>query len=159
MYAVSFYNKPIIINSALGIVVGNISIGENTTIQNGTQRSNKEKVAWPLGENDSIENNYNELKLRCQSSHIVFNLTVRLYNGSVAFRYEIPQQANILNNGITKENTTFNLPEPFTIFQYNQETVFTPVGIDARLPLRYPKNSRRSTSARLCLFGLGSETR
>ncbi|HEY5570697.1 MAG TPA: glycoside hydrolase family 97 catalytic domain-containing protein, partial [Bacteroidales bacterium] len=34
------------------------------------------------------------------------------------------------SNSITKENTTFNLTQPFIIYQYNHESIFTPTAID-----------------------------
>lgn len=129
LYKVFYSGKEVITWSALGFVANGITAGEEAKVKSKTLRSNKEKFAWPLGEEDTITNNYNEIKLSCVSSSIQFNLIVRVYDGSVAFRYEIPQTANFVNN-IKKENTTFNFPDPLTIYQYNQESLFTPVTID-----------------------------
>ena len=64
------------------------------------------------------------------SSSVQFRLTVRVFDGSVAFNYEVPVQAGFTGGVITKENTAFNFTQPFTLYQYNQESVFTPVAID-----------------------------
>lgn len=130
MYRVMFAGKEATAWSELGFVINKIVAGENTVIKGTTQRSNKEKFAWPLGEDDTITNNYNEIKLTCQSSSLSFNLIARVFNGSVAFRYEIPKQHDTESNSIRKENTEFRFSEPFTLYQYNQESVFTPVSID-----------------------------
>lgn len=129
-YRIAYANNEIIKWSSLGFVMNEVVAGERTGIKNKFQRSIKEKFAWPLGEDDSITNNYNEMTLACKSSSLKYNFIARVYNGSVAFRYEIPPQAGLAGNSIRKEITTFNFSEPFTIFQYNQESVFTPVSID-----------------------------
>lgn len=129
LYRVIYSGKEVISWSTLGFVAKGITAGEETIVKSKTIRNNKEKFAWPLGEEDTITNNYNEFKLFCVSSLIQFNLIVRVYDGSVAFRYEIPQSAAVINS-IKKENTTFDFPEPLTIYQYNQESLFTPETID-----------------------------
>lgn len=130
LYHILHAGQEVITWSALGLVLNDISLGEKSLIRSKTQRSNKKKFAWSLGEDDVITNNYNEIILSCQSSTLNFNITARLFDGSVAFRYEILQHSGVENNVISKENTEFNFLEPYTIYQYNHESVFTPVTID-----------------------------
>jgi len=59
-----------------------------------------------------------------------YNLLARVFDGSVAFRYSIPAQPGVASGNISHENTEFNFPGSYTIYQYNQESVFTPVSID-----------------------------
>lgn len=126
-----FYSKQEAITwSDLGLELNGIPAGEKTGIKEIKRGSHTEKFAWPLGENDSITNNYTELLLSYTHSSLQCNLNIRVFNGSVAFRYEIPQQAAFQSNSITKELTTFHLTQPFIIYQYNQESVFTPTAID-----------------------------
>ncbi|MGI8637835.1 MAG: glycoside hydrolase family 97 catalytic domain-containing protein, partial [Segetibacter sp.] len=110
--------------------MNDIIAGEQTQIKGQTQRTHKEKLACRLGEDDTLTNYYNEVTMTCQSSSLQFSLMVREYDGSIAFRYELPQQKSILANNIRKEITEFRFAEPFTLYQYNQESVFTPVSID-----------------------------
>lgn len=131
MYRVFYSGQEVIAWSDLGFVMSGIESDGETIVKSKIQRSYKEKFAWPLGEDDMITNNYNEIKLSCTVSNIQYNLIARVYDGSLAFRYEIPQQSGLTNNYRWKENTVFNFAEPLSIYQYNQESIFTPTSIDA----------------------------
>ena len=115
--------------SALGLVINDMAIGENCIIQSKKEHTTNEKFAWPLGENDTITNNYNEVLLSCISGSLNYKLIIRLYNNSIAIRYSLPAIGND-SVEITKENTSFNFGQNYTIYQYNQESAFTPVSID-----------------------------
>lgn len=130
VYRISYLGQAVTDWSQLGFVLNEMVAGEHTVIKRKTQRSNKEKFVWPLGEDEVITNNYNEMVLACQSTSSSFNLIVRAYDGSVAFRYDIPSGKAIANSRITKEHTEFKFLEPFLLYQYNHESVFTPVKID-----------------------------
>lgn len=130
-YRVLFAGEVVINWSDLGIRFSGFTIGEQTSVKKSTQRSVNEKFAWSLGENDTITNAYNELKLTCVSNASPFTLLVRVFNGSVAFRYEIPMQAKATAFRILSEKTCFQFTEPAIIYQYNQESVFTPIQIDS----------------------------
>ena len=130
VYRVLFENKIAVDWSPLGLVVNSVAFGENTVVEKMAKRSFDEKFAWPLGEDDVIRNQYNELSLSCRSSSSPFAVVARAYNGSIAFRYELPSTPNQVNQVISKEKTAFCFPSSFTLYQYNQESVFTPTLID-----------------------------
>jgi len=131
VYRVVYAKKEIISWSAMGFILNGKTIGANTVLKTKVQRRVNEKFAWRLGESDTITSQYNQATLSFGSAGVAFVISVRLFNGSVAFRYEIPKQANIAgNNIITWENTQFNFADIYTLYQYNQESVFTPVAID-----------------------------
>ena len=129
-YRVYYQNKPVIIWSSLGLVVNKTHLGENTVINDVSQRKYNETFPWPLGENDVIANRFREIKLACKSSSIPFNIIARVFDGSVAFRYEVLLNGEENSFMINKENTAFNFSSSFTLYQYNQESVFTPTSID-----------------------------
>jgi len=79
------------------------------------------RFVWPLGEDSVIDNTYNEFVVSFGGG--AFGLDVRLYDGVLAFRY-------LASGNIRRELTGFNLPGPYTIYQYNQESVFTPTAVD-----------------------------
>lgn len=118
-YRIKVDGKIVVDWSALGLVtdsgrkVGMGSVGKITL--------HSEKFVWPLGENDTIDNTYNEVAIDCSW----FGLEVRMYNGAVAFRYKVSRVA-----AVRRELTEFNLPGSFIVYQYNQESVFRRVGVD-----------------------------
>lgn len=125
-YRVFFAGKETVTWSDLGLGIKGKEDGQITAIKNSERKSYYDRFAWPLGENDTITNSYNELKLNCSGTTLQYNLIVRVYNGSVAFRYEIPGKTG----NVLKENTNFRFSKSFMLYQYNQESVFTPVAID-----------------------------
>jgi alpha-glucosidase len=98
-------------------------------INGSTQQGHQERFAWPLGETDTIQNNYRELIVSCSMCDQSFKIIARVYDGSVAFRYEMP--AGKTAYAINREQTSFVFTKPCTIYQYNHESVFTPVAIDS----------------------------
>jgi alpha-glucosidase len=126
-YRVFYRKKPVVSWSAMGITVNNNPVSGKTAITRTAQKVYNEKFAWPLGEDEFIVNSCNETKLFCSYAGMPFNIIARAYNGSIAFRYELPGNAG---EQITAEQTCFNLNSAYTIYQYNQESVFTPVSID-----------------------------
>jgi alpha-glucosidase len=115
--------------SRLGVQTGKGINEDNIVIKSKSERSVNEKFAWSLGEDDTITNKYNEVRLLCKSGPADLVLLARVYNGSVAFRYELPNKDSSINT-IRKELTSYCFKEPFTLYQYNHESVFTPVSID-----------------------------
>jgi alpha-glucosidase len=129
-YRVIFNNKPFTAWSAMGINFNDIKVGESTTILSTRPSTHAETFSWPLGENDRIENNYASVILHCKSSGLNFYVEARVYNGSVAFRYGVPSQPNASKGGIKKELTDFTLLDNYMLYQYHQESIFSPVSLD-----------------------------
>ncbi|WP_460500205.1 glycoside hydrolase family 97 protein [Hymenobacter agri] len=118
--------------SALGFEVNGTTAGTNTTVQGSTQKAVNAPFAWPLGEDDTIGNQYQELDLSLKSGTVQFQLLARVYDGSVTLRYVLPAQAGLASPArLTKENTSFNLADAYTIYQYHQESVFKPTRLDS----------------------------
>lgn len=130
-YYVNHHHSPIVKTSRLGFVFNNVTVGKNTVVSGKTFSSHRGSFAWRLGEDDSISNNYNEVVFACASGKIRFNIVVRVYDGSVAFRYKILSQSRIDDGNIMRELTTFVFDKPLTIFQFNQESVFIPISVDS----------------------------
>lgn len=123
-------DKAIVIDwSVLGLEMKE-GIHENRIKINKIVRQKKlEKVAWIFGERDSVVNSYNEATLFCTDTELQYNVLARVYNGSVAFRYLLSKGDSSVQR-FKKELTAFQFTSGYTIFQYNQESVFTPVSID-----------------------------
>lgn len=129
VYRVLYANEPVLAWSALGFQLNSEPVGQNAVIKKQSLRPHKEQFAWPLGENDVIQNNYNELTLDCQSGAVLFQVVARVFDGSVAFRYVLPKQKASEAGRTRQEHTTFTLTDNYTIYQYNEESVFTPTAI------------------------------
>lgn len=129
-YRIYSFGQEAITWSALGLHTNYGELGKKSTIKANKTVLINEKIAWSLGENDTIINHYNEMLLSCTSSGTPFNIRVRVFNGSVAFRYETSYQTEISDQIIRKECTAFNLSQSSIIYQYNQESIFTPTAID-----------------------------
>lgn len=117
--------------SALGFDLNATTAGATTIVKDVAQQAVSDTFAWPLGENDTIENKYQELDLSLQSAGLNFHVLARVYDGSVAFRYMLPPQAGLATARLPKENTEFNFGHAYIIYQYHHESVFTPVRLDS----------------------------
>lgn len=128
-YKVSYQKKPVTNWSPLGLVINNVPLA-HIVVNSSANLKYNEKFAWPLGEDEVITNRCNERRLFCEAGGVSFILIVRAYEGSIAFRYELPANANNAGGVINAEHTAFNLATAYTLYQYNQESVFTPTSID-----------------------------
>lgn len=130
-YQVTSDGQPLVACSALGFDLDGRHIGQHVRVQRAVQKAVNQSFPWPLGENETIENRYQELDLALQSVGTDFHILARVYDGSVAFRYELPTQNGLLTARLTKERTEFNFAAPYTIYQYHHESVFTPTKLDS----------------------------
>jgi alpha-glucosidase len=130
VYRVLYQKKPVVNWSPLGLVIAGTALGEKGVIDKAAKKTVDESFSWTLGEDDVIDNRYNQISLSCHNTGMQFNLLVRAYDGSIAFRYELPAQAGITDGNISKENTAFYLTAPYTLYQYNQESEFIPTALD-----------------------------
>lgn len=126
-YRASYAGQPVVAWSRLGVDLSGQVAGTSTVVRQATPTAVNTSFAWPLGENETIKNQYQQLDLALQSASLPFHLLARVYDGSVAFRYVLPPQAGVIN----RENTEFNLTDSYTIYQYHHESVFTPVRVDS----------------------------
>ncbi len=130
IYRISFEGKPLIRSSEMGFRIGEMNAGENVTLSKPLKKSVREEFSWTLGENRTIQSHYEELILPCRSSGFDFRVIARVFDGSVAFRYEIPQQKGFSGGQIHHEKTTFVLAKAGTIYEYHEESAFTPTLVD-----------------------------
>lgn len=131
VYSVSFKKKEVISQSLLGLVVNGNDSGEHINVKSAKKSFLSEKISWSIGENSVIDNTYNELILVIVSERTTYNLQMRLFNGSVAFRYVFPEQEGLEIVKIDRKKTSFTISEPAVIYQYHHESVFTPVKLDS----------------------------
>ena len=130
-YRIQFDDEEIVKWSTLGLTAGDMVVGKSCTIETNKTASIHTKFDWPLGEDDVIECHYNEMVLNCKSGLFKYDFIVRLFDGSVAFRYHVYKRPDGHPWNLTEENTSFQMASPYTIYQYNQESIFKPLLIDS----------------------------
>ncbi|WP_298115001.1 glycoside hydrolase family 97 protein [Flavobacterium sp.] len=111
-YTLAYKNKPIILQSDLGIKLKETnSLDANFRIENIDRKSVNETWKPVLGEQSNIKNNYNEMTVSLSqlSSNRKLNIIFRVFDEGVAFRYEFPKQPSLNYFIISDEKSQFNL--------------------------------------------------
>ncbi|QBZ98279.1 glycoside hydrolase family 97 protein [Flavobacterium sangjuense] len=111
-YEVSYKNKPIVLNSRLGVKLK--SGGDLTadfSIDSVRQRTINETWKPVLGEQSNIKDNYNELTIALsqKTTGRRINIIFKAFDEGVAFRYDFPKQAKLDYFIISDEMSEFNL--------------------------------------------------
>lgn len=115
--------------SALGLETNGPELSKGIKIESQVKTDHKKSFDWPLGEDSKIDNHYQQLVLHCSSINARFDVVMRAYNGSFAFRYICRD----IGKGIVKlkkELTEFNLSDIYEIYQYHEESIFRPVRLN-----------------------------
>lgn len=118
-YSVNYKNKPVILESALGIKLKDkIALDANFTIETSKTASFNESWNPVLGEQSTIVNHYNELivSLIQKETKVKMNIIFRVFDEGVAFRYDFPKQAALNYFIISDEVSQFNLTENHKVF-------------------------------------------
>ena len=120
LYTVNFKNKSVIKPSKLGFELEKdpVSLLNGFTIIDSKTTTFDEtwKPVW--GEVASIRNNYNELAITLNqtSTNRQVIIRFRVFNDGVGFRYEFPQQKNLVYFTIKEEKTQFAMTGDHTAY-------------------------------------------
>lgn len=143
-YSVTYKGKEIVKPSTLGFTLRDKEALDNGfKVANYTTKSVNESWQPVLGEYKNIQDIHNEGKIELiqPSTNRHINLTFKVFDEGVAFRYEFPQQEKLNYFTITEEKTQFNLTGNHQTFWLpadydSQEYVYTKTkisGIDHKL--------------------------
>ncbi|OCX52249.1 hypothetical protein BEL04_12275 [Mucilaginibacter sp. PPCGB 2223] len=124
-YQLTYHKKNITAWSAMGLKINGRSLGDSVNITGKTTVDHLDTFAWPLGESSTVQNYYKELILKCKARSMSFSIVIRVFNGGVAFRYLV-NGPTAEPSMIDEELTQFNLTRDFTVYQYHEESVFSP---------------------------------
>ena len=111
-YSVTYKGKEIVKPSTLGFVLKEAEALENGfTVTNYTTKSVNDAWQPVLGEYKEIKDIHNEgtFQLTQISTNRNVNVTFRVFDEGVAFRYEFPKQQNLNYFVVKEEKTQFNL--------------------------------------------------
>ena len=112
-YRVAFNDKLVIDTSYLGFdFKGMKSLDDNLEITGSTTSTFKDTWYMPWGEQRDVLNHYSELTVNLQETKRPkrqVNVTFRVYDDGIGFRYEFPAQKGMDEVIILDERTQFNL--------------------------------------------------
>lgn len=112
-YAVSFKNRPVILQSKMGIIAADgLNFSEGFVLESADSTTFDETWEPVLGEVKQIRNHYKELKITLRQAgekERVMILVFRIYDEGVGFRYEFPEQEHLKYFTAKEELTEFRL--------------------------------------------------
>ena len=118
-YSLKFMGRDVILESGLGFLLkDNRNMISGFEIINVEFDTKKEKWQPVWGEEREIENNYNEMLVLLNKidEQTKMNIRFRLFNDSMGFRYEFPEQKNLGSFIIVDEKTEFKMSGDHTAF-------------------------------------------
>ena len=119
-YTVKYNNGVVIDTSYLGFEFTNAeAIDSNLKIMTADIISFDETWQMPWGEQIDVKNKYNQLTVRLQEISDLkrqLNVSFRVYDDGIGFRYEFPEQEGWTEALIKEEHTEFNLTEDYKTF-------------------------------------------
>jgi len=119
-YAVSYHDKPVILNSALGLEIREQPIlGNNVRIDSVRQGEVNETYSMPHGKSNPLRNVCRTLSISLKEISYPFRevmLEARAYNDGVAFRYIVPSQPALKEIRLSSEKTQFRLAKDGTTY-------------------------------------------
>jgi hypothetical protein len=111
-YSVSYKNKPIILESKMGVnLKGATDLASGFTIENSNTSSINEEWHPVLGEQSTIINSCNVMtvSLLQEKTGRKMNVIFKVFDEGIAFRYDFPSQKDLNYFIISDEETQFNL--------------------------------------------------
>ncbi|UQD56781.1 glycoside hydrolase family 97 protein [Flavobacterium sp. K5-23] len=118
-YSVNYKEKPIILESALGIKLKEkAALDANFEVMDTKKATFNESWKPVLGEQSSILNHYNELTVSLiqKETKVKMNIIFRVFDEGVAFRYDFPKQNELNYFIISDEVSQFNLTDNYKAF-------------------------------------------
>ncbi|WP_026709486.1 glycoside hydrolase family 97 protein [Flavobacterium frigidarium] len=118
-YSVKYNKNTVVEKSAMGFTLKDkAALTTDFTIEKVENSSFNESWKPVLGEQASIVNHYNELKVSLiqKESNIKMTIFFRVFDEGVAFRYDFPKQKELNYFIISAEVSQFNLTENYKAF-------------------------------------------
>ena len=137
VYSVNYKQQPVILESRLGLELDDVSMrntfesfditgGETNKLSltdgfelTSTERSTFDETWTPVwGEEDAIRNHYNEMAVTITQPAFDRYIIIRfrVYDDGMGFRYEFPQQKNLVYFTIKEEHTQFAMTGDHTAY-------------------------------------------
>ena len=118
-YSVKKNNSKIINTSRMGILFSDgTDLSSNLSIKSSSEESFNEDWQPLYGEEEKINNHYNELKISLTNQKNEFDILFRAYDDGIAFKYVVPKQKELSNYDIIDEKTEFNLSSKDSLLMF-----------------------------------------
>lgn len=137
-YSVQKNGVEVLSKSFMGFKLKDSDFYKDFKIEKTEYASNDSWWTPVWGEEDSIKNNYNELKVYLAEKSGMnrkLNIVFRVFNDGIGFRYEFPKQENLLDFVIMDELTEFSMPEDYLAWSIPVEGVRFYEALFERRPL------------------------
>src|SRR5665811_161805 len=112
LYRVYFNGKILVDDSELSLSFEDTgNFGEGLTMQKPSFRKVDENYELIIGKSSKIRNHYNEMTVPLvepNGTKRKINVTVRVFDDGIGFRYEFPKQKQWQSYVMTNENSSFN---------------------------------------------------
>ncbi|BAV07633.1 Glycosyl-hydrolase 97 C-terminal, oligomerisation [Filimonas lacunae] len=117
-YAVWLGNQKAILPSALGLVLQQGALNKGFTLLSSTTTTTDTTWQPVWGEQANITDKHTQVvvHLQHQSTGYLLDIVFRVFADGVGFRYQMPQQKNLLHCVVTDESTAFRLPGNYKAF-------------------------------------------
>ncbi|NQU33665.1 MAG: glycoside hydrolase family 97 N-terminal domain-containing protein, partial [Bacteroidetes bacterium] len=119
-YIVNYKEQKVIDTSYLGFsFIDAMPLDHNFKILKTNQVTVDYTWELPWGEQVEVRNHYNELMVNLQETDApnrLMNITFRVFDDGIGFRYDFPLQQNLSELKIAEENTEFNLTNDYTAY-------------------------------------------
>ena len=117
-YSVTFDGKPMLEASGLSLsLAGERPLGEDVRMVAATPGSGVDDYVEVAGKTSHVHDAYNSVRVELQEPAPpgrTLVMEARAYNGAVAFRYVVPEQAGLRGYQLNEENTEFNFVKDAT---------------------------------------------
>jgi alpha-glucosidase len=140
IYGVTYKNRPIVVDSRLGLAMKNAPDMDAGFNINSVTSSSKNSIYSPVyGERKTIPDHYNQIIVELKESkppHRRVKLVFRAYNEGAAFCYTLPQQNALKSFTISAEKTQFVFSGDHTAY-----AAYSAQGQYSKVPLSRIKNN------------------
>ncbi|MEP3837820.1 MAG: glycoside hydrolase family 97 N-terminal domain-containing protein [Algibacter sp.] len=135
-FSVFYNNTEVIQRSVLELLSDDLSFSGKVSVEKIENSS--ENATWTsrFNELSTVPDHYNQTKIYLKQGETKLNIIARAYNEGVAFAYEVPEQNNIKDIGLS-ENIHYNFSEDYPVWSTpkREKGVLTAQGEYRKIPI------------------------
>ena len=124
LYALKKGDQTVLEPSHLGLILREIDLDGGLTLLGSDTGSFDETWQEPWGEEETVRNRYNELRLHLKKDETLLDVVFRLFDDGLGFRYEFPEGGSLDSLAILDERTQFAFPNDPVAYAMPKERFF-----------------------------------